>query len=120
MRHPTEDPGVTAGRAWEAGTIHQSLGLSGLGQQLRDTGGPRTGIWCFTTELTTGKSTKSCGVLLNQSKPGGCTQQVSQSSGECPSCQVHPAVQAEGAESLCQHPQAPLVQQQPDLPHYQG
>lgn len=98
MRHPTEDPGVTAGRVWKAGTIHQFLGLSGLGQQLRDTGGLRTGIWCFTTELTTGKSIKSHGVLLNQSKPGGCNKQVSQSFDECPSCQFHTAVQAEGAE----------------------
>lgn len=47
MRHPTEDPG----RVWEAGTIHQSYGFSGLGEQLCDTGGLRTGIWCFTTEL---------------------------------------------------------------------
>lgn len=97
-RHPTENPGVTAGRVWEAGTIHQSLGLPGLGQQLCDTGGLRSSIWCFMTELITGKSIQSCGVLLNQSKPGGCNKQVSQSSDECPSCQWHTAVQAEGAQ----------------------
>lgn len=52
MRHPTEDPGVTAGRVWEAGTIRQSHELSSLGRELRDTGGLRMGIWYFTTELT--------------------------------------------------------------------
>lgn len=102
MRHPTEDPGVTAGRVWEAGAIHQSHGSSGLGQQLRDTGGLRTGIWCFVTELTKGESIKSCGVVFNQSRPGGCNKQVSQSFDECPSCQFHRAVSsilAEGSRS---------------------
>lgn len=97
MRNPREDPGVTAGRVWEAGAIHQSHGLSGLGQQLRDTGGLRTDIWCFTTELTEGESIKSCGVVLHQSKPRGCNKQVSQGLDECPSCQLHTALLAEGS-----------------------
>lgn len=97
MRHPREDPGVTAGRVWEAGAIHQSHGLSGLGQQLRDTGGLRTDIWCFTTGLTEGEAIKSRGVVFHQSKPGGCNKQVSQGLEECPSCQLHTAVLADGS-----------------------